>query len=173
MKDYIILDKEKGVNPRLTLKFCPICMKDKVASELLLLGNQNYRAECRHCGTINICSKTTFRCQNCGEVKLGEKIELKDNEKVKLSGLQICNDCLEELEKKTGEKRNDMFFVIESSEIDGGMSFSGSYLGLRNGSPIVEHIRKVSGAKENFVLAAPEDFRQIKELMGGENGKKD
>ena len=84
----ITLDKEFGLNPRLTT--CCICGGE--GKELMLLGNKNYKAHCPEHGTIYGLGAGTRRCpvEKCGRM-LVEHVALRPNERV--PSTEPCDAC--------------------------------------------------------------------------------
>ena len=125
MRD-IILDKEMGINARLTNERCVICLKE-VSESILLLGRMNYKAYCPNCGRNIIISKRATKCPNCKEhIDVNSREKLSYGEKIPV-GFTICKKCREKIEKASGSKLENTIILVCAENVNGGISFFGSY----------------------------------------------
>lgn len=85
----IILDEEKGVNPRLT--FCQRCGGE--TNDLMLVGNQNKVYSCGQCRLIHYGSVLNIKCPRCDARNWILDHELDDNERLPAS--EPCDKCKE------------------------------------------------------------------------------
>lgn len=84
----ITLDSRLGVNPRLT--FCTMCGGD--SNELALLGDRNYKRQCRNCECWNYGSTASDKCGKCKQqLHDGSKVMLDEHERLPSSS--PCDDC--------------------------------------------------------------------------------
>lgn len=84
----IRLDKEKGINPKMTV--CPCCNESQ---DILLVGNKTHMASCSGCSSDIVgVGKNQKRCPNCKKLSLSDHQEIPD----KLPGntCESCNDAV-------------------------------------------------------------------------------
>jgi len=81
------LDKERGVNPAITV--CPACGTDV---GLVLLGVGGFKKKCLDCNTTNIGYQSQNRCGNCKSCRLKDEGRLREGERVPD---ELCDDCAE------------------------------------------------------------------------------
>lgn len=86
----IILDRERGLNPRLT--FCTRCGGD--GAELVLAGNRNWKATCGSCGKVGYGFSISEKCE-CGAADWQNRTKLTDYEK--LPSPSLCDKCSQEI----------------------------------------------------------------------------
>ena len=139
------LDKEKGVNPRLT--FCAQCGED--AEELILLGSQKHKYTCPDCNAVHFGrpdtdpSKKNLRCcQKCG-FGFGSnwaKDEIEEWEKLPAS--QPCKKC-----RDIAEEVND---VVKEGGVFWRCKSCGSNGAIRAESDFAKLVR------EKMEILAPE-----------------
>lgn len=97
MSGSIRLHKDKGVNPKMT--FCRRCGKD--ANELILIGADEAKCECRICG-ITVFGRGKGVCPKCNAGVTLENVG-KIGEHERLPATQFCDECKAEVEEHRKE----------------------------------------------------------------------
>ena len=71
MSDSIVLDKERGINPHVTI--CEMCGK---GYGVVLMGTSDWIAVCPGCGAKNLVTQRHGACLKCGAWLLDKKTRL-------------------------------------------------------------------------------------------------
>lgn len=95
MSESIRLHKTLGVNPRLTVCQCPICLKEHDGSSLLLFGDHNRVDTCATCNTEIYGGLSSSRpCPKCKGTYASKTREMGDSERVPAPP-EPCDQCKE------------------------------------------------------------------------------
>lgn len=128
----IILDKERGVNPHMTV--CPRCGKD--GPEIMLLGNSDYLHECSSCGASIVHRKVCSRCPKCSSRDVKRIRRIGENERISGS---LCDECsAKDKECEAAVKEGGVFWRCKDC---------GSAGALRKDSELAKKVRESAGIK--------------------------
>ena len=87
------MHKEKGGNPKLALRQCPICGKDHDVNMLVLMGDHDYKQTCPSCGCVAYGGFDKQTCPKCKAYCSGVKKEpIGDYEKLRMPP-KPCKEC--------------------------------------------------------------------------------
>jgi len=93
----ITLDKESGVNPRISVKQCNVCAAEYEDNEILLLGAVNKIYTCTACGQTHIGYPAQSCCVTCSSRSLTQET-IGSGHTIK-TGVGVCPACQEGIDK--------------------------------------------------------------------------
>lgn len=142
----IRLDRERGVNPRMTL--CRQCGGD--TPELALLGTADHLHKCTSCGASVLGTVRQKKCSRCGASALVYVRRLGEMEKVPIGGL--CDECKKKHEAAdTMVKEGGIYWKCDICHSEGA---------IPKDHPMAVHVREklnIQPPKPCGVSLVPED----------------